>query len=289
MSDPLVHLIRNSIDHGIELPDLRKAAGKQEVGTIHLSASHSGAHVLIKVSDDGAGLDAAAIRAKAVEKGMIAPDAELSDSALSELIPMPDFSTAKKVTNVSGRGVGMDVVKKAIDAIRGSIEIASQKGVGTTITLKLPLTLAIIDGFLTRISAEHFIFPLSAVEECIELTRTDVADSHGRNMVNVRGQIVPYIRLREQFMINGDVPAIEQIVIVRENGRKVGFAVDTVIGEHQTVLKSLGRFYRDVKGISGGTILGDGSVALILDVPKLVQQAEQEDSQFVRGGGHLYA
>jgi two-component system chemotaxis sensor kinase CheA len=289
LSDPLVHLIRNSIDHGIEPPDVRKAAGKPTVGTIHLSASHSGAHVLIQVRDDGAGLDAAAIRAKAVEKGMIAPDAELTDSALFALILMPDFSTAKKVTNVSGRGVGMDVVKKAIDALRGSIEIASQKGIGTTITLKLPLTLAIIDGFLTRIGAEHFIFPLSAVEECIELTRTDAADSHGRNMANVRGQIVPYIRLREQFMINSDAPAIEQIVIVRENGRKVGFVVDTVVGEHQTVLKSLGRFYRDVKGVSGATILGDGTVALILDVPKLVQSVEQEESQFIKGGGHLYA
>ena len=285
LTDPLIHLIRNSIDHGIEPPDVRKAAGKPKVGTIHLSASHSGAHVLIRIRDDGAGLDAAAIRARAVEKGIIAPDAEVTDDTLFELILMPDFSTAKKVTKVSGRGVGMDVVKKAIDALRGSIVIASQKGIGTTITLKLPLTLAIIDGLIARIGEEHFIFPLSLVEECIELVRTKASDSFGRNLANVRGQIIPYIRLREQFMINGDAPFIEQIVVVSVAGQRTGFVVDRVIGEHQTVVKNLGSIYKDIDGISGATILGDGTIALILDVSKLVRLVEREEACMNGGGG----
>ncbi len=277
LSDPLVHLIRNCIDHGIETPEVRAAAGKPRCGAIHLTALHSGASVLIEVADDGAGIDAEAIRAKAVEKGLIGPDAQLSEKELFSLILLPDFSTAKRVTNVSGRGVGMDVVKKAIDALHGTVEINSIRGRGTTITLKLPLTLAIIEGFLTRIGGEHFIFPLASVEECIELKREDAAKS-GRHLVNVRGHVVPYISLREKFQMGGEAPAIEQIVIVGENGRRVGFAVDIVVGEHQTVLKSLGRFYRDVDGISGATILGDGTVALILDIPRLIRATEAEET-----------
>jgi len=287
LSDPLVHLIRNSMDHGIETPEVREASGKPRRGTIHLSAVHSGAHVLIQIKDDGAGLDTQAIRAKAVEKGLVAPDATPSDKELFRLILMPDFSTAKNVTSMSGRGVGLDVVKKAIDALRGSIEITSIRGAGAMITLKLPLTLAIIDGFLTKIGAEHFIFPLASVEECIELKRNS-AKSNGRHLVNVRGHMVPYIRLREQFTINGATPAIEQIVIVGEEGHRVGFTVDNVIGQHQTVLKSLGKFYREVEGISGATILGDGTVALILDLPKLISIAEQEENAFARSGGKAF-
>jgi two-component system chemotaxis sensor kinase CheA len=287
LSDPLVHLIRNSIDHGIETPEVREAAGKPRHGTIHLSAVHSGAHVLIQIKDDGAGLDTEAIRAKAVEKGLVPADATSSDKELFTLILMPDFSTAKKVTSMSGRGVGLDVVKKAIDALRGTIEISSIRGTGATITLKLPLTLAIIDGFLTKIGAEHFIFPLSSVEECIELKR-DTARSTNRHLVNVRGRLVPYIRLREQFLVSGAAPAIEQIVIVGEEGRRVGFVVDTVVGEHQTVLKSLGKFYKQAEGISGATILGDGTVALILDLPKLISTAEQEENVVARSGGPAF-
>ncbi len=288
LSDPLVHIIRNCIDHGIELPAARTAAGKPACGTIHLSAIHSGAHVLIRITDDGAGLDAAAIRAKAVEKGLIAADAELTEQELQELIFAPGFSTAKTVTDVSGRGVGMDVVKKAIDVLRGTIDIDTRQGAGTTITLKLPLTLAIIDGFLTKIATEHFIFPLSSVEECIELTRKDVSKSGGRHLVHIRGHIVPYIRLREQFLMGGEAPDIEQVVIVSEEGRRIGFAVDTVVGEHQTVIKSLGRFYKNAEGISGATVLGDGTVALILDLAKLVRAAEQEEmlASSISGGPH---
>ncbi|MEW6602684.1 MAG: chemotaxis protein CheA, partial [Nitrospirota bacterium] len=241
LNDPMVHLIRNCIDHGIEMPDIRSATGKPSQGTVHLSARHSGAYVLIEIIDDGAGLDAGAIRAKAVEKGMISHDAELTEKEIYSLILAPGFSTAEKVTNVSGRGVGMDVVKRAIDNLRGSVGITSRKGAGTKITLKLPLTLAIIEGLLVQIENEYFVVPLSAVEECVELTRQDIANAHGRHLANVRGQIVPYIRLREQFAINGKLPEIEQIVLVSAEGHRVGFVVDNVVGEHQTVIKTLGR------------------------------------------------
>jgi two-component system chemotaxis sensor kinase CheA len=273
------------VDHGIESPAERIAAGKAKTGTIRLSAVHSGAHVMIRVEDDGGGLDRDVVRSKAVEKGLIAPEQELSERETFELILAPGFSTAKKVTGVSGRGVGMDVVKKAIDALRGTIEIESAKGKGTTITLKLPLTLAIIDGFLTRIGAEHFIFPLSLVEECVELGLTDASGGHGRRLAHVRGELVPYIRLREQFGLESASPKFEQIVIASVDGRRVGFVVDTVVGEHQTVLKSLGRYYQNVEGISGATILGDGTVALILDIPKLVRMVERQELELSRSGG----
>jgi two-component system chemotaxis sensor kinase CheA len=233
--------------------------------------------VLIRVQDDGAGLNAETIRIKAVEKGLIPANAILTEQELWELILAPGFSTAKNVTGVSGRGVGMDVVKKAIDALRGSLDIASFKGRGTTITLKLPLTLAIIDGFLTRIGAEHFIFPMWLVEECVELVPENTSKTHARCLAHVRGEIVPYIRLRDYFGLTGSAIAFEQIVIVSVDNKRVGLVVDSVVGEHQTVLKSLGTFYRDVKGISGATILGDGTVALVIDIPKLVQTVENEE------------
>ena len=278
LNDPLVHIIRNCIDHGIELPEAREAAGKSKQGTVHMSATHSGAHVLIRIEDDGAGLDVEAIRAKAVERGLIAGDSELSEKETFALIFAPGFSTARQVTSLSGRGVGMDVVKRSINALRGSIDVSSRKGAGTTITLKLPLTLAIIDGLLVKVGDGHFVLPLSIVEECVELTREDIARSHGRQIIYVRGEIVPYIRLRERFLINGNVPDVEQIVITESNGGRVGFVVDKVIGEHQTVIKNMGKIYRNVDAISGATILGDGTVALILDVPKLVESVELEES-----------
>ncbi|RNC71020.1 MAG: chemotaxis protein CheA [Desulfuromonadales bacterium] len=277
LNDPLVHLIRNSIDHGIELPDERAAAGKPRQGTVHLAAVHSGDSVLITITDDGAGLDREAIRTKGVERGIIPATAELSDKEIFNLIFAPGFSTAKKVTSVSGRGVGMDVVKRAIDALRGTIDIMSERGKGTVITIKLPLTLAIIESLLVKIGEDCFVLPLSIVEECVELTREDVKSAHGRHLANVRDQIVPYIPLRERFTIRGEAPEIEQIVITQVQGSRVGFVVDNVIGEHQTVIKSLGKMYKDVKGLSGATILGDGSVALILDIPQLVRDVEREE------------
>ena len=239
---------------------------------------HSGANVLIRITDDGAGLDTDAIKSNAVERGLMAAETELSEKELFSLIFAPGFSTARQVTSVSGRGVGMDVVKRSIEALRGSIDVSSQKGMGTTITLKLPLTLAIIDGLLVKVGDGHYVLPLSVVEECVELTREDVAKAHGRHIIHVRGGIVPYIRLRDRFAVNGDAPEVEQVVITESPGGNVGFVVDSVIGEHQTVIKNMGRIYRNVDVISGATILGDGTVALIMDVPKLVQGVEVQES-----------
>ncbi|MGC9196894.1 MAG: chemotaxis protein CheA [Syntrophobacteraceae bacterium] len=278
LNDPLVHLIRNCIDHGIEAPEIRKATGKQREGTVRLSAMHSGANVLILIEDDGAGLNTEAIRSKALEKRLITAEAELSEKEVFSLIFAPGFSTAGKITNVSGRGVGMDVVKRSIDALRGSIDISSRRGAGTVITLKLPLTLAIVDGLLVEVREGRYVLPLSTVEECVELTREDVARSHGRHITRVRGEIVPYIRLRERFDIEGTPPEVEQIVITESAGGKVGLVVDRVIGEHQTVIKNIGRIFRDVDELSGATILGDGTVALIIDVPKMVEGVELDQS-----------
>ena len=280
LNDPLVHLIRNSIDHGIEPPDVRKAQGKPKTGNIHLSAVHSGGNVIIRIKDDGKGLDKDAILAKAIEKGLVAHNAELSEKEVFSFIFHPGFSTAKEVTSVSGRGVGMDVVKKAIDMLRGTIDIESIRGKGTTITVTLPLTLAIVEGLLVTIDKNYFVLPLSIVEECVELTQKDVEKAHGKNIACIRDELVPYIRLRNEFGISGERPPIEQIVVTGRNGEKVGFVVDSVIGEHQTVIKNLGKFYKDVEGISGATILGDGNIALIVDVPKITRNVELVEAVF---------
>jgi two-component system, chemotaxis family, sensor kinase CheA len=274
INDPLVHLIRNCIDHGIELPEVREAVGKPRGGTVQLSAIHSGGSVLITISDDGAGIDREGIRDRAMAKGMLAASAELSDKELLALIFAPGFSTSEEVTSISGRGIGMDVVKRGVDALRGSITVASRQGEGTTVTMRIPLTLAIIESLLVRIGADCYVLPLALVEECLELTRIDVARAHGRHLINVRGHIVPYIRLRDRFGVCGAPPEIEQIVITEVEGKRIGFVVDHVIGSHQTVIKSLGKVFRDVAGVSGATILGDGTVALILDIPRLVQGEE---------------
>ncbi len=276
LNDPLIHLIRNSVDHGIETPDVRMEKGKPACGTVRLSAEHSGANVLISISDDGAGMDVDAVRQKALEKGLIAADASLSEKEILELIFAPGFSLAKTVTSVSGRGVGMDVVKKSIDSLGGSVAIDSRPGRGTTMTLKLPLTLAIIDGLLVRIAESFFVIPLSAIEECVELTRQDVKNAHGRDLINIRGDMVPYIHLRKRFAIAGMPPDIEQIIINRVGDHRIGLVVDQVVGEHQTVIKNLGKFYRRIKEVSGATILGDGTVALIIDVPQLVAQVTED-------------
>ena len=280
LNDPLVHLIRNCIDHGIELPDIRESAHKPRMGIIHLSAVHSGGNVIVRIQDDGKGLDKEAILAKAIEKGLITHNAELNEKEIFSFIFHPGFSTAKEVTSVSGRGVGMDVVRKAIDALRGSIDITSVRGKGTTVTVTLPLTLAIVEGLLFAIGKDHFVIPLSIVEECVELTREDVQKAHGKNIAYIRGEMVPYIRLRKEFNIPGQEPPIEQIVVTGRNGERIGFVVDNVIGEHQTVIKNLGKFYRNVEGISGATILGDGTVALLVDVPKIAKNVELAEAIF---------
>lgn len=270
LDDPLVHLIRNSIDHGIESPDRRREKGKPEEGTIRLSAAHKGAYVVITIEDDGAGLDPETIRVKGVEKGIIAKDSNLTQREIFDLIFAPGFSTSENISNVSGRGVGMDVVKKTIESLRGAIEVDSRDGKGTIITLKLPLTLAIINGLLVSIDHVFYVLPLATVEECVELTREKIDQSHGSNILNVRGEIVPYVRLRDRFGINGTRPDLEHIVIADVHDKRVGFVVDNVIGGHQTVIKSLGPAFKHMKDISGATILGDGTVALILDVNALI-------------------
>ncbi|WP_455383215.1 chemotaxis protein CheW [Salinispira pacifica] len=271
LNDPLVHIIRNSIDHGIEKPELRRAAGKRESGTIRLTATHSGASVLIRITDDGAGLNRERIRAKAVERGIISADSKLTDEETAALICAPGFSTADQVTKVSGRGVGMDVVRKEIESLGGTLQIESQDGQGMTTTLAIPLTLAIIEGLLVDVAGEKYVFPLSSITECIELTAEMRSEHRNRRMLENRGEILPYVSLREVFRVGGDTPEVEQIVVTNVQDRKVGFVVDQVVGDYQTVIKNLGRMYRDVEGVSGATILGDGSVALIVDVPHLSQ------------------
>jgi len=279
LNDPLVHLIRNAMDHGIEAPEARRAAGKRATARIHLSAQHSGAHVLIRVSDDGRGVDVDRVRVRAIEQGLIGADARLSEQEILLLILAPGFSTARAVTDVSGRGVGMDVVRRSMEGLRGAVEIASKPGEGMTVTLRLPLTLAIIDGLLVRVGQSHFVLPLANSLECVELTRQDIRDAHGKHLANVRGEIIPYIRLREYFQIDAERPEREQIMLVETEHGQYGFVVDQVLGDHQTVIKNLGRLYRNVQVVSGATILGNGSVALILDPHRLVQNAIQSLSQ----------
>jgi two-component system chemotaxis sensor kinase CheA len=283
LGDPLMHLIRNSMDHGIEPAARRAALGKRRTASIHLSARHSGASVLIGVADDGAGIDAEAVRARAIEKGLVAPSAELTETQIFGLLFEPGFSTAKQVTDVSGRGVGMDVVRQRVDALRGTIEVSSRPGEGTSVTLRLPLTLAIIDGLLVSVGEAFFVLPLGSTLECVELSRADVQRANGKHVADVRGELIPYIRLREYFNMRCQPPAIEQVMIVETGEGHYGFVVDCVLGDCQTVIKNLGRCYRNVQVVSGATILGNGTVALILDPERLVQAVLRTQAQRARG------
>ena len=231
LNDPLVHLIRNSMDHGIETPEARRAAGKDPKARIQLSAAHSGAHVLIRVTDDGRGLDAEAVRARAIEKGLIDGSARLSEAEIFSLILTPGFSTARQITDVSGRGVGMDVVRRNVEALHGTIEIQSRPGAGLTVTLRLPLTLAIIDGLLVRVADAHFVLPLANSLECVELTAQDIENAHGNHLANVRGEIIPYIRLSEYFQMPAGRGEREQIMVVETEYGRYGFVVDQVLGD----------------------------------------------------------
>lgn len=279
LGDPLVHLIRNSMDHGMELPAERLQKGKPARGRLVLSASHEGASVVITIRDDGRGLNTAALRAKAEAKGMISPDAHLSEQETFDLVFLPGLSTARAVTNLSGRGVGLDVVKRTIDDLRGSIRLSSVPGQGITTRLTLPLTLAIVDGLLVEVDGDRFIIPMVAVLENVELTRAERNSKNGRNLVNVRGELVPYVRLRELFDARTPEPAFEKIVIVTINGQRLGLVVDHVLGSHQTVIQSLGPFYRDVELFSGTTIMGDGRVAIIVDLAGVVRHVERSTPQ----------
>ena len=276
LNDPLVHLIRNSVDHGIEMPEERKKRGKSPVGKVLLKAQHAGAFVLITIEDDGAGINKRVVKQKAIEKRLISPEDELSDAEIYDLIFMPGFSTASQVTSVSGRGVGMDVVKKDIMALGGTVTTVTEEGKGTKFILKLPLTLAIIEGILVQIADSYFIIPLSNVVECLGFERKIFGKISGS--INIRNEVVPYIDLRNFFEIDTEIPANEQVVIVNDQDSRIGLVVDKVIGNYQTVIKPLGKLYKNVTGISGATILGDGSVALIIDVFKLSDVLREADN-----------
>lgn len=278
LNDPLVHLIRNSCDHGIELPDVRTQHGKEPTGKVRLRAQHAGAFVLITISDDGAGLNREKIRAKAIERELISPTDELTDNETDNLIFMPGFSTAEKVTSISGRGVGMDVVKKDITSLGGSVSIQSAPGKGTTFTLKIPLTLAIIEGILVQLGDNFYILPLSNVVECLEFDQPIKKNTFCASM-KIRDEMMPYVDLRTFFGIEGERPETQQMVIVTDQDARIGIIIDQVIGNYQTVIKPLGRLYQNVSGLSGATILGDGSVALILDVYKLSDIVKKLDSK----------
>ncbi|MBH5399976.1 chemotaxis protein CheA [Bradyrhizobium sp. CNPSo 4010] len=275
LADPLVHLIRNAIDHGIEDSATRAANGKTEQGRIELAAVHSGAQVLVTVKDNGGGLNTARIRAKAEEQGLIAAGAVLSDHEIHQFLFHPGFSTAQTISALSGRGVGMDVVKRTIENMRGSIDLSTRPGQGTIVTLRLPLTLAIIEGLLIRVGEGRYIIPLSAVEECVELTAEDER-SRGRNFLNVRGNLVPFLRLRELMAASGAPDRHQKTIIISTGETRVGLVADQIIGNHQTVIKSLSKLHSDVTIFSGATILGDGTAALILDVAQLVAMAQSK-------------
>lgn len=274
IGDPLMHLVRNAMDHGIEAANVREAAGKPVKGRVELNAFHDSGSIVIEVADDGGGLNADKIQAKAIEKGLIQPGQTLSEQEIVNLIFEAGFSTKEKATNLSGRGVGMDVVKRNIQALRGTVEVKTELGVGSRFIIRLPLTLAIIDGFLTSVGDSSYVIPLDSVVECLELQ----GDATRGHMLNLRGEVLPFIRLREMFEIPGKQPVRENVVVVQYSGQKAGIVVDQLLGEFQTVIKPLGVLFRHVRGIGGSTILGSGEVALILDVQALVSRcAAQEE------------
>lgn len=274
LADPLVHIVRNAMDHGIESSEQRSAAGKPARGNISLNAFHQSGAIVIEIRDDGRGLNKARIFQKAVERGLVAADARLADKEIFELIFLPGFSTAEKVTDLSGRGVGMDVVRRNIDALRGSIDIQSEEGKGTTMQIRLPLTLAIIDGFQVAVGDSDFVLPLTMVEECLDL---QPSAAHQR-IFDLRGQPLPYIRLAETFQLEPARVERQCLVVVKVGDSRAGIIVDRFVGELQAVIKPLGQLLRGVAGFSGSTILGDGRVALLLDVPMLLAQATHRDT-----------
>lgn len=275
ITDPLMHLVRNAMDHGIETCDMRLAAGKPAAGTLRIAASHDAGGILISISDDGRGIDRERVLHRARERGLVAPGVTPNDDDLLALIFEAGFSTAEQVTNLSGRGVGMDVVRRNVESLRGRIDISSIQGKGTTIEVRLPLTLAIIDGFLVSVGSSKFIFPLDAVVEVIETRPTATAvDAHGCSVVELRGQVLPVMSLRALYGIESLEPERSSVVVIQSGGRRYGVMVDGLLGQHQTVIKPLGRMFRSLRGMSGSSILGNGEVALIFDVTSLCQLAE---------------
>ncbi len=270
INDPLTHLVRNSVDHGIESPEVRRANGKPAKGTVSLNAFHDSGHIVIQVKDDGAGLDPERLRAKAEAKGLVRPDQTLTKEETLRLIFEPGLSTKEQASNLSGRGVGMDVVRRNIEALRGTVELESELGEGTTVTVILPLTLAIIDGFLVGAGGEQYVIPLAQVVECVEVAPEARIQRHGKDYINLRGEVLPYLRLKEFFDLDqGDGDRRESLVVVRFGHTKAGLVVDDLYGELQTVIKPIGKVFENLQGIAGATVLGTGEIALILDSQEL--------------------
>jgi two-component system chemotaxis sensor kinase CheA len=285
--DPLTHMIRNALDHGIEPPEVRMRQGKDPCGSVTLRAHREAGSIVIQLSDDGAGLDRDRIVARARALGMVAAPETLPVQELFRLVLEPGFSTAEAVTDLSGRGIGLDVVRRNIEGLRGSVGIQSREGEGTTITLRLPLTLAIIAGFAVGVGGETYVIPLDDVVECLELPREACPHTDGHGVLSLRGEALPYLRLREVFGVGGVPAGREHVVVVRHDGGEVGIAVDVLYGESQTVIKPLGRLFLGLQGIAGSAILGSGRVALILDTPSLLRRVtEHVQRAGPTGGAH---
>lgn len=277
LNDPIVHLIRNSLDHGIEDSMTREMSDKDAKGKIHLSASQAGGEILITIQDDGKGLNTEKIKEKAIENGLISEGQDLSETEIHNLIFEPGFSTAQQVSSVSGRGVGMDVVRSTIEEMRGKIDVKSVAGKGSTFTLRLPLTLAIIEGYHIQVGNEVFVMPLEIVEECVELSKEDDKQSEGRSLISIRDEFVPFVRLHDYFGFDYPDNIERRVVVVNVKGKRTGLVVDHIFGQRQTVIKPLTKLHKDISGLAGATILGDGRVALILDVSSLLDNVKNNN------------
>jgi two-component system chemotaxis sensor kinase CheA len=283
IADPLMHLVRNALDHGLERPDDREATGKPAAGTLHLTARHEAGSIVICIQDDGRGIHRQKVLQRAWDRGLVDRAVTPSDAEILRLIFEPGFSTAEQVTNLSGRGVGMDVVRSNIEALRGTVQISSTEGAGTLVTIRLPLTLAIIDGFLVSVAHSRFILPLESVVEVVERRQPqNTMDSRGSYCVELRGEVLPVISLRKLYAFEGEAPERISIVVVNAGGVRYAIEVDTLLGQHQTVIKPLGKMFRTLRGISGSSILGDGEVALIFDILSLGQLATASPSPAFR-------
>jgi len=277
LKDPLLHMIRNAIDHGIEPPGLRKKKGKSPTGTVTVRAAHQGASIVIEVADDGAGLDRERVAEVARKKGVAQEPEKMAERELFQLIFEPGFSTAGTVSDLSGRGVGMDVVRRNVQALRGNVSISSERGTGSTVHIRIPLTLAIIEGFAVGVGDESYVIPLDQVLECVELPVEARDSSYGSGVMELRGEPVPYLQLRDHFQLDGARGARQNVVVVQHDAKRAGLTVDTLHGATQTVIKPLAHLFKDVPGVSGSAILGNGRVALILDVPALLRSFEMAE------------
>ncbi|MFI5303626.1 MAG: chemotaxis protein CheA [Nitrospiria bacterium] len=297
LKDPLTHMIRNAVDHGIEMPELRREKGKNPCGILSLRVFHDSGSIVIQIQDDGAGLRKKEILQKALALGLTSEEKKLTEQDIYRFIFEPGFSTSEKITDISGRGVGMDVVQKGIDALRGTIEITSEENRGTVFTIKLPLTMAIISGFVVGVGEERYVIPLDSVVECLDLndliatkstilspgevTQAEKKDQRGRGFVNLRGKALPYCRLRDHFLLGGSSESRENIVVIQQHEKKAGLVVDSIYGEIQAVVKPLGDLFNGLPGVTGSTILGNGKVGLILDVPSLLRKVEEKEHLFL--------